>query len=127
MDAPEHFEIMTEGYACYRPEGEVSLEEGVGLIARAITYSGEQQIRQLLIDTTRLTGYRLPDTMDRFGMGVEMAGAQKAPVKVVLVAKPELIDPQRFGVTVARNRGLFGNVFGSEAEARAWLLDPNAR
>ena len=40
-----------------------------------------------------------------------------AAVKVAMVVRPELIDPERFGVTVARNRGLFSNAFSSESEA----------
>jgi hypothetical protein len=40
-----------------------------------------------------------------------------------MVVRPELMDPERFEVTVARNRGLVGNVFHSEKEALAWLLE----
>jgi hypothetical protein len=32
-----------------------------------------------------------------------------------------MIDPRKFGVTVARNRGLVSNIFTTEAEARVWL------
>jgi len=32
-----------------------------------------------------------------------------------------MIDPQKFGVTVALNRGLICDVFTTEAEAIAWL------
>jgi hypothetical protein len=32
-----------------------------------------------------------------------------------------MIDPAKFGVTVAANRGLVSNVFTTEAEAVAWL------
>ena len=37
-----------------------------------------------------------------------------------------LLDPARFGMTVARNRGLFMSSFTSEPEALRWLLDPKA-
>jgi len=60
--------------------------------------------------------------MDRYSMGAQFAASAKFGLKVVLVAPPEVIDPNRFGVTVARNRGLDSNVFSSEAEAIAWLL-----
>ena len=43
-----------------------------------------------------------------------------------MVALPEMIDPGRFGITVARNRGFFADVFDSEEEAVEWLLDPEA-
>jgi hypothetical protein len=38
-----------------------------------------------------------------------------------MVARAEMIDPRKFGVTVAANRGLMSDIFTTEAEARAWL------
>jgi hypothetical protein len=38
-----------------------------------------------------------------------------------MVARAELIDPQKFGVTVSANRGLVSNIFTTEGEALAWL------
>jgi hypothetical protein len=38
-----------------------------------------------------------------------------------MVARAEMIHPHKFGVTVARNRGLVSNIFPTESEARAWL------
>jgi hypothetical protein len=43
-----------------------------------------------------------------------------------MVVRPEMMDPDNFEVTVARNRGLMGNVFDSEKDALAWLLGPAA-
>jgi hypothetical protein len=34
-----------------------------------------------------------------------------------------MVDPDKFEVTVARNRGLMGNVFDSEQDALRWLLN----
>jgi hypothetical protein len=45
-------------------------------------------------------------------------------VKLAMVVRPEMVDPDNFEVTVARNRGLMGNVFDSEKDALAWLLGP---
>ncbi len=42
-------------------------------------------------------------------------------MRAVMVARPEWIDPQKFGVIVAANRGFDANVFPKEAEAIAWL------
>jgi len=39
-----------------------------------------------------------------------------------MVARPEFIDPQRFGVIAAANAGLRADVFSSESEAVSWLL-----
>jgi hypothetical protein len=62
--------------------------------------------------------------VERFDIATEWAMAAKGAIKIALVLRPDMIDPQRFGTTVARNRGLHLDVFASEAEALAWLLDP---
>jgi hypothetical protein len=41
---------------------------------------------------------------------------------VALVARPEHIHPEKFGVKVASDRGMRGNVFTSEHDALEWLL-----
>ena len=124
-DRPEHFEIG-EGHAIHRPEGNVSFLEGLDLLSRAVVYCRENGIRRLLIDLTKLTGFGPIGTAERFAFGERLARDAKAAVKVAFVARPEVLDPSRFGVTVARNRGLFSNAFTSESEAWKWLLDPNA-
>ena len=125
MDMPEHFQIA-ETHAVYRPEGHVSFPEGIDLLSRAVVFSRETGIQRLLIDLRNLTGLGSPGTVERFTLGEQMARAAMAAVKVVVVARPEILDPDRFGVVVARNRGLFSNAFDSEEEALKWLLDPNA-
>lgn len=126
MDTPEYFELA-DGYATYRPVGGVPLQQAIDWISRVITFSVEQKIPKLLVDSTQLTGLTPPLTWDRFRMAERFAHAARgAYIKVVLIALPEMLDPQRIGVTVARNRGLFANVFTSEPEAMAWLLDPQA-
>jgi hypothetical protein len=43
------------------------------------------------------------------------------PLKIVFVANESLIDPRKFGETVARNRGLYGFVTDNMEEALRWL------
>jgi hypothetical protein len=43
-------------------------------------------------------------------------------VQLSLVVRPEMIDPEKFGITVARNAGMNADVFPAEPEALAWLL-----
>jgi hypothetical protein len=126
MKAPEHFEIM-EAYSCYRVSGDGPLEEAATKVIEAITFSREQAIRNLLIDTTHWTGHQNPTTFERFNWADAFATASLAKVKLAMVVRSEFMDPERFEVTVARNRGLFGNVFDSEKAALEWLLDPNAQ
>jgi hypothetical protein len=40
---------------------------------------------------------------------------------MVVVARPEFIDPERFGVVAAANFGLTVQVFEREEDAFAWL------
>ena len=126
MEAPKHFEVM-EGYCCYRLSGHGPLAEAAGKVIGAITFAREQRMHKLLIDTTNWTGHDSPDTLERFTWASAFAQAAGSTVKLAMVVRPELMDPEKFEVTVARNRGLMGNVFDSERAALAWLLDPTVR
>ena len=122
MKAPEHFEVMPD-YCCYRLLGHGPLEEAAGKVIEVITYAREQGMRKLLIDTTKWTGHESPSTLDRYQWATAFSEAARAAVKLAMVVRPELMDPEKFEVTVARNRWLVGNVFDSEKEALAWLLE----
>ena len=126
MNAPEHFEVK-EGYGCYRLSGHGRLEEAASMVIKAIAFSREQGMRHLLIDTTGWTGHRSPDTLERYQFARTFAEAARSAVKLAMVVRPEMMDPEKFEVTVARNQGLLGNVFDSEKDAVAWLLDPAVR
>ena len=117
---PEHFEVL-EDHAVFRPSGQVSLEQAVHLVTSAITYAREQELRKLMVVTTGLTGFDPPDIATRYFFVHEWARAAGGRVCVAMVARPEMIDPHKFGVTVAGNAGLTSEVFDSEEEARAWL------
>jgi hypothetical protein len=123
MKVPECLEIM-EDYCCYRLSGQGPLEEAASKVMEVIAFSREQRMRNLLIDTTNWTGHKSPDTWERFAWAQAFAEAARSTVKLALVVRPEMMDPDKFEVTVARNRGLMGNVFDSEKDALAWLLDP---
>src|SRR5258706_25686 len=123
MKALEHFEFM-EGYCCYRLSGHGPLVDAASRVIEAITFSREKGIRHLLIDATNWTGHKSPDTWERFTWAQAFAAAARSTVKLAMVVRPEMMDPDKFEVTVARNRGLLGNVFDSEKDALAWLLGP---
>jgi len=125
MDKPVGFELI-DGYARFAPVQETSLHDAINLVSSAITYAREQAIKKLFVDVTGLTGFSPPTTLERFTLAGEFARAAQSAVKVVLLAKPEMIDPNRFGRTVAANRGLDTNIFSTEAEALAWLLADDA-
>jgi hypothetical protein len=120
MNEPVHFEIR-EDYAIFRPAGEVSLERAVQLVTSALVLAREQQIKKLLVVATGLTGFESPSLSSRYFFIQEWARAAQGSVSVAMVVQPELIDPQKFGVTVGENAGLRSEVFASEQEALVWL------
>jgi len=126
MNTPEHFEVK-EGYCCYRLSGHGPLAEAAGKVVEVITFTREQGMHKLLIDTTGWTGHQSPDTLQRYHYAQAFAAAARSAVKLAMVVRPEMMDPEKFEITVAANRGLLGNVFDSEKDALAWLLDPEVR
>jgi hypothetical protein len=121
MSPPDFFQLK-DGYAIFRPLAEVTLEQAVDMTSAAIAFCRDHDIRRILVDITKLSGFGPPSTVQRFLMAERFAADAQSRVIGALVAKPDFIDPQRFGVTVARNRGLINNVFTCEAEAVKWLL-----
>ena len=124
MDAITGFELA-DGYAVYRPTGQVTFDGALALVSAAIAHARERGISKLLIDSTALTGLGPAiSTWDRFRFAEQMARVAMSSVVLAMVAHPGLIDERRFGVTVARNRGMMAGIFATEAEALAWLMDP---
>jgi hypothetical protein len=124
MSLPDHLRVL-DRYAHYRPVGEINMEQGIALICAAIAFARQSRIGRLLVDTTGLYGFPPPTTLERFELGKQCAEEAKRCVVVALVAKGEMIDPKRFGVTVARNRDLNADVFTDAIAALAWLLQQN--
>jgi hypothetical protein len=105
----------------YRPVGRISFDEAVVRVRTAIATARSARAVDLLVDTTALTGLPAPDTFQRFLAAVDWAEEAAGHLRLAIVARAEMIDPARFGVTVAANRGLVSNIFTTETEARAWL------
>ena len=120
MNMTDHLEVR-EGICEFRPRGESSLVEAVELITRAIAYCRVRRIDKLLVVTTGLVGVSIPTLIDRFLMVEEWAETAEGMVVVALVASPEYIHPEKFGVMVAAEFGMVADVFTSEADAMRWL------
>lgn len=126
MDKIDGFDLE-EGCGLYRPVGSVSFTQAVALVRAAIAFARRNQVRDLLVDTTGLTGFLSPDTFQRFLAAVAWADEATGGLRLAMVAREEMIDPEKFGVTVAANRGLVSNIFTTEIEARDWLHGRNSR
>jgi hypothetical protein len=111
---------VVEGRAFYRPTGSVSADDAIRMVSDAIRKCRAQGVAQLVANTSGLTGYVL--TMSDRLLAVESwAEASAGCVTLALVMQEAAIHPSRFGVLVARRRGMTAEVFTSEPEAVAWL------
>jgi hypothetical protein len=110
--------------AYYRPAGRVNLDEAVELVDKAITYAREQRIPKLFVNAVGLTGFPSPSLPERYFLARKFAATAQGAVQLALVIRPEIIDPERFGIIVARNAGMNADVFTNERDALAWLNGP---
>ena len=117
---PDHFEVIA-GRGFFRPTGKVSLDEAVELVNGAIAHARASGITKLFVNASRLTGFESPSLNERYLLVEKWAHTANGAVRLALVVRPHMIDPQKFGVTVAFNRRLIGDVFVAEASAIAWL------
>jgi len=75
---------------------------------------------KLLIDTTE---YDVKvSAFDRFLFGERLQAFARHRIKVAFVCRPEQPDPEKFGILVARNRGVCVDGFTDLCAAEEWLL-----
>jgi hypothetical protein len=120
-EKPQLMNVLEE-YSHYSPVGTVSLEEGALLVTKAIRFCRDNKIPRLLVDITQLTGFHSPMLHERYWIVRGWAHEAKGRISIAMVARAEMIDPQRFGVVVAQNAGLNAFISDSEKESLAWLL-----
>jgi len=120
MGQPNGFAIEGER-GVFRPAGAMSLQQAVSAVNGALAFAREKGLREVLVDVTGVTGFEPPGMFDRFLAACQWAETAAGQLRLVMVAPEELIHPQKFGATVARNRGLDSNIFSEEADALAWL------
>ena len=125
MEQPDHLDIWND-YVHYAPVGCVTRPEAVAMVSGAITFCRDLPHRFLLVDITGLTGFKPPLIGSRYWIAREWAERSGGAVEVAMVAQPEFIDPEKFGVMVVNNAGVRADVFTRENEARDWLLSGHA-
>ena len=115
------FEVVGD-VAWFRVAGQQELEDCVRQIADAIARTRTLGLDKLLIDVRRVTGIDPPGIAARHWLMGEWAREGRGSVRTVMVARPEFIDPDRFGVIAGLNSGFVSNVFENEDRALEWLL-----
>ena len=121
MDVPKYFHRL-ERHAVFRPAGGMKLTQMVEMVTGAILHARATGESRLLVVLTEVTGHPPPKLTARYQMVREWARASEGKVRVALVSRAEMIDPSRFGVTVATNAGMEGNIFIEEEKALEWLV-----
>jgi hypothetical protein len=82
---------------------------------------------KLLIDTTRYDVDVEISLADRFLLGERLVIFASRRIKVAFVSRPEQLDPGKFTVVVAQNRGVNVETFTDSQAAEEWLLKDNYR
>jgi hypothetical protein len=120
MNTLAHFEqVGKRGF--YRPVGVVTFERAVEMVAESMRLARSLGLADLLVNTHGLTGFTQPSIFARHALAVKWAEAAGSALHVAMVARAEIIDPQKIGVLMAQNRGVSGDVFTNEVAAIAWL------
>jgi hypothetical protein len=96
----------------------------VGFQRRAETASRECRDRKtgrLFVDATRYDVN--PTIVERYEIACH-AVKISAGLKVALLITPTFLDPNKFGIMVAQNRGLVVEAFTERQKAIEWLVSP---
>jgi hypothetical protein len=104
--------------------GEFEATEAREVLRTALALALQNGHSKLLVDARQVTGN--PRTMERFDLGENLARYYHETrgdrlVRIALVGKEPLVDPQKFGVLVAANRGVPVMVTTDIEEALRWL------
>lgn len=108
--------------------GEFLLIEAQGSFLEVLDAVDRNDVNKVLIDGRQVTGN--PKTIERFLYGEFAAdavakqstkgGARRVPQFAYVLHEP-VLDPMRFGETVAVNRGMWIKVFDNLEDALEWL------
>jgi hypothetical protein len=107
--------------------GAYTLREAQDVFYEAVQTAIASGQSRVLIDASRVTG--APTQDERYMLGLFVAAEQRilaaqtppVDVHVAVYGHPPLVDPNRFGETVAVNRGARVKVSEQLDEALAWL------
>jgi hypothetical protein len=103
--------------------GEFSLEEAKRVFLEVLDAVKRYKASKVLFDGRGIVGHL--NTMERFLYGKFVAEAWCGVLPVVpmfaYVLGPTVLDPSRFGETVAVNRGMLVEAFDNPEEALQWL------
>lgn len=114
-------------------DGSYSLSDAETRFLDILDAAALHQAKKVLIDCRAITG--VPTTMERFYYSEFIADKTAdifrrgltPPLKFAYILVPPVVDPQKFGEAVAKNRGMKVKVFENLGEAEHWLEEAVSR
>jgi hypothetical protein len=113
-------------YICITLQGRFDIkvmQPGLPVLLKVLK---EVHISKILLDCREMIGPF--SRIDRYyvnvwlaGMNVEYESKDNKPLRIAAILDKTLVDPERFGETVARNHGLTTHIVTSAEEAFQWL------
>jgi hypothetical protein len=115
-----------EGYLYACLSGDYSLPETKALSLQCLEACAQHHRSKLLLDVRSVQGSNSLTQIYEYAefLAAEAIKVQRqagVALRLVFVGRPPLLDPERFGITVARNRGLAAMSTGDIDEAYRWL------
>lgn len=110
-----------QGYLEVTVDGPITLPRARSLLDAIFLLSAKRKTSRVLVEGRGVTGAL--STLDRYEFGAHAARGVGIVDRMAIVAPASMIDPEKFGVRVARNRGFTVDVFGDLDKALRWLLE----
>lgn len=103
--------------------GSFGIEDMKEIFSKAFELAVENNQSKILIDGIEVYGTP-PTIIELFNIGeyvAELCFKYEKPFRIAVAGNVPLVDPDRFGETVARNLGVNGRVFTNLEEALSWV------
>jgi hypothetical protein len=120
MESLTGFESV-EGRGFYRPSGYMSAGQLADLITVALRAVRAVGFHDVVVNITAITGFESPGPAYRRWVARRWAATVEGTLRVVVVAQPEHICPEKTGLLVAAEEGLDAYICTAETEAIDWL------
>lgn len=119
IDSPREFEVR-ESCLIARFFGPFDSLNNIAHFRAAMAECQRLGMNRLLCDVTQEVGAL--SFLSRFHLGDEVATFWDSRIRLVVLAREDQVDKDRFAVMVARNRGIDVQIFCDQDEALVWLL-----
>lgn len=122
LNPPEFVERVGQR-AFYRPVLTAEFHDALERCMAAVRWARDAGCSDMVVNVRGIAGMEAITAFMKYEVAI--AWAQSAgTMRVALVVPDHLMDPEKFALLMARNRGVNGDAFTTEAEALRWL---NAR